>query len=619
MNGQIPLWRQVRWGHLGQEAMATLLVMYLVGIAGTLNGLVSVQLEQITFAIIAVGGIWWVSKIVTQPPQRLPSLILPLLSLGGVQILTTLSSMDPRRSLIQVGYWAAVTTGYWMVADMIASKSNRARLERALLATLTALALIGLYQVWAWWRGQDFSLVDVPPRPTSVMGNPNPFAMLLLIASVIVLKRLIQASSWPDRIVAGLWLVLLGIVLVLTGSRSVWLGAGAGAITLVILSLQAAKGKRSWLEAWHRVRSVTWKVWLLGAILLALTLVILAVLIPLARSQALHPAHGSLDHRIAIWQAGWEAFLARPLLGWGPMTVGSRLMESISVPPDTVHAHPHNLILYLAAESGLAGLLALGWTVVVAIRVTWKTGQRGDKQTRQQALVASVFLAAVLTASMTDVTFLPGMSLLTLWAWLILMPDQGHAAIPRWQALLRRIAAPLLIIASLVLWGMQIPGEVAATDGLYAASTGDWQAAARHLERAAQRDPRLVAYTFQAAYANGQAGIGGDRQALSKAIAGYRAALAIEPMYAVHWANLAVLEAYAGQAQQALEHARYAAKLAPGDSVIGGLPDALQGKPFQYYADPKAPSLGLGGSYSWYLFHVPGLDMRVLPPPGWEG
>jgi tetratricopeptide (TPR) repeat protein len=210
-------------------------------------------------------------------------------------------------------------------------------------------------------------------------------------------------------------------------------------------------------------------------------------------------------------------------------------------------------------------------------------------------------------------TFLPGIALLALWAYLVLSPGTKAAAIPVWQASVRRVAALLLFVMAVGLWGWQIPSETAASDGINASMAGDWHAAARHFERAARRDPGLTAYGFQVAYAYGRAAIAGEGSVLQVAIDRYRAALAQEPGYALHWANLAVLEYVAGQTAEALEHASRAAELAPEDEALESLLEALRaGRSPEYLVDSDTTSASNGADYCWYLFHIPSPDMPLL-------
>lgn len=605
----------INWRYIRDEILAVLLVMYAIGIGGTLNGLVAVRIEIITLVIITVVGLWWCIRL-RRRPSRLPDLALPLLGLGLGLLVATLFSSDLRRSLIQFGYWAVITMAYWIASDLTRADKNFERFERALLAALSAFAIIGLYQLWNWWRSVGFAFLT-PIRPVSIFGNPNPFSTALLVTCAIVLRRLFLAPGRSVRLVAGFWLLVMGSMLFLAGARSALLGAVAGLLVIGLLFLWHSR-KTQW-------RPPAWAKWSIGVGLLVVVIVTAALLVSrpqVMRNMFVLRGHGTLSQRSELWRSGWITFLQRPLVGYGPMTFGSQYLQYGSIPPEQIHAHPHNIILYLAAEAGIVGVLALGGVLVVSGRSIWQLWRSEEAQSQQQAILMAGYWAAIFVNGMFDVTFVPSVSILVLWGWLVLARHADRQVeTPSWQVNLSRVLAPTLTVLSVGLWGFQIPAEMAATDGVWAADNKDWGSAFLHFRRAADRDPGMVVYIFQAAYAGGQAGILGDEAALEWAIKAYRDALKREPWYAVHWANLAVLEAYAGQHDQAIKDAEYAAALAPDSFGIARLPQALDGQPFDCVSESPHHEayFGVGMAYSWDLFHVPGMDMQLLPPPGFEG
>jgi tetratricopeptide (TPR) repeat protein len=166
----------------------------------------------------------------------------------------------------------------------------------------------------------------------------------------------------------------------------------------------------------------------------------------------------------------------------------------------------------------------------------------------------------------------------------------------------------------LLIW--PLPGAIVAQVGTQAAQVGDWSAAAAAFEEAHCLDPRLVVYQFDAAYAYGQATIvGDDPSALERAITLYRAALAREPEYSLHWANLAVLEMHAGRLDEAREHMERASTLAPDDRAFAQLADALERGQIPSEPGPHPGELGVGPRYGLYLFHVATPDFQLLPLP----
>jgi len=75
------------------------------------------------------------------------------------------------------------------------------------------------------------------------------------------------------------------------------------------------------------------------------------------------PPPGTFGQRYSFAESAWQAFLAKPLLGWG--AGGWSTMWHYS--DGRVLTHPHNFVLEIAAEQGLAGLTALALLLAAMI------------------------------------------------------------------------------------------------------------------------------------------------------------------------------------------------------------------------------------------------------------
>ena len=70
-----------------------------------------------------------------------------------------------------------------------------------------------------------------------------------------------------------------------------------------------------------------------------------------------------VEFRMAVYQAGWEMFLKKPLAGWGAGDMQTELSKRIS----DFHQEQfffHNTYLEIAVQYGLVGLLLYLWIVV---------------------------------------------------------------------------------------------------------------------------------------------------------------------------------------------------------------------------------------------------------------
>jgi hypothetical protein len=275
-------------------------------------------------------------------------------------------------------------------------------------------------------------------------------------------------------------------------------------------------------------------------------------------------------------------------------------------------------VLQIMAEDGLIGLAGLIWLGVAlsgALRRAWAGGRVEE---RLSVATAAGLAAALLGHNMLDFVLMPSVALAGLWAFGATLPSEAlRSRLP--DGVLRKWVAPILLILTAGLLAWSLPGATAALSGTQAAQAGDWSAAAAEFEEARRLDPTLVVYQFDAAYAYGQmATAGDDPSALARAVDLYRAALAREPEYSLHWANLSVLEMHAGHLDEAREHMQRASALAPDERAFAQLADMLARGQVPSEPGPHPGDLGTGPRYGLYLFHVATPDLQLLPLPAPE-
>lgn len=441
---------------------------------------------------------------------------------------------------------------------------------------------------------------------------------LALVAPLAVAHLRAADVRWR-RVGAGS-AVVMGVGLVLTGTRGAWLGAAAAALVLAPL----------YREQLRRVARPARAV--IGAILL-LALVV-AVTPGLARGSAV----GRLDQ----WRGSLGAVAERPLFGSGPDTQRIVLPAEIDEAferrhgSEELHDRAHNLLLDTWVTSGLAGVLALG-ALLLAI------GRRLRAGIGDQLMPRAV--AAGLLAYLVHLLFAFGEPTLDPVAWLLagltfaaiersatatataaraeepaarptdaMRPGVGVATSPRTRVLLT--VALVIVTALTLIWG---GGEAVADRkldrALREAENGDRVGALRTLHDAIRLaparydlrqvrarvttelltsgspatsgyDPRSEPLVLRRlvgdarhdldraeAFAPGDPDIGLDRGALLVEIddlvgarRAYRSVLAGYPNSSRAWLGLGVVEAEAGHTEAAVAHWKHAAALAPGDA-----------------------------------------------------
>lgn len=298
-----------------------------------------------------------------------------LLPIGMMLLLLVQYLLDKVPSFEQT----LLLTMYFIGAALLIMLGHRLREELGLpllalvLATFLVLgaelnALVGIIQHYQWRSFLD-SVVAVKTS-TAVFGNtgqPNHFAnyIALGLASIGLLH-----TRWSLRI----WLTVLLVapllfVLVLSGSRSAWLYL----LLMVGMSYLWQRRDQSYLPL------MKYALWLL----LGFILMQFIVQIPwLAGSSGKistldrivgNAAGGSI--RMHIWKESWLIFTKFPLLGagfeqfaWQHLQLGAELQNSRIT---GMYNNAHNLVMQLAAETGLAGLSILFGTLGLWFWQAW--------------------------------------------------------------------------------------------------------------------------------------------------------------------------------------------------------------------------------------------------------
>gem|GEM_PF-6146068 len=116
-----------------------------------------------------------------------------------------------------------------------------------------------------------------------------------------------------------------------------------------------------------------------------------------------------LDSRPYLWEAASDAIGGAPVLGHGPdsyrVVAAARASDAITVEEGyqnrsfgSMAADPHNVALLVAAELGLAGLIALTWLVAEVLRNWGLQIGHGDHEAAWFAWAAALYVASLTLA-----------------------------------------------------------------------------------------------------------------------------------------------------------------------------------------------------------------------------
>lgn len=273
------------------------------------------------------------------------------------------------------------------------------------------LAWVGGAMLSALWGfGQFVQLYRSTPRDfyyAYVNGNRiigfvdhwMTFSALLMMALLMGGAMLLfspgrRRSGWLiPWVTPALAIIAAGILLAFT--RSMWLGAVAGAL---------------WLLWWKNK-------WLVAAVPLAIGIVLLANPLKVRERalSAIHSQPGVLDsraHRAALRRVGWEMIRAHPFVGVGPEQVGPQFMQYL--PADLPHPFPtawykehlHNIYIHYAAERGLPALAILLWLLGRALFDFWTTLRRLPPESEARWVLhgAIAVILGVMVSGWTELT-----------------------------------------------------------------------------------------------------------------------------------------------------------------------------------------------------------------------
>jgi len=175
------------------------------------------------------------------------------------------------------------------------------------------------------------------------------FFHLALVGCIVALACGTMASLSRSAILLLLLVATASLILLRRYPIALSPGAILTAVAAVVVAISAAS---LWL--WHQPATHTKFAAKASELSLALT--------------GIYPPGGTAGQRYSFSESAWHAFLAKPLLGWG--AGGWSTLWHYS--DERVLKYPHNFILEIAAEQGLAGLVPLALLLLAMLRACSK-------------------------------------------------------------------------------------------------------------------------------------------------------------------------------------------------------------------------------------------------------
>lgn len=324
----------------------------------------------------------WIARLLVE--RRVSRRVWPagataLACLIGWAALSLINARQPWLSFVLLADFVKAFLLFFYLANHIKTREDLWLVARCLIAGLILESLIACAQHLA---GSNLGLQALGERRApkefvmggekmfrigGTLGHPNSLggylATVLPVVWAIMMARL--RLAW--RLVVAAASVLGTGVLVLTLSRSAWLGAAVAAVAL-----------GGWWMGHDRRHSRLLP--LLGFV--AILVVTLTAFAPLIVGRWVEDDRGSATSRIPQMRIAWSIIQDHPIVGIGLNNYDTiSHMHKVYIADSSTRAllsrqaiaiHTHNVFLLLAVEIGLMGLFFVGWFLWVVARRAWR-------------------------------------------------------------------------------------------------------------------------------------------------------------------------------------------------------------------------------------------------------
>lgn len=226
--------------------------------------------------------------------------------------------------------------------------------------------------VWEPFRGEG-------GRAFSTLGNP------IFLGAYAASVALVAFGLWMESGPGGLgwgWATVAGMgaaVTVLTASRAAWFGLAVGVVGLAALAFRRGRGGRATV-GWVCVAVVA--TLLVGGVL-AVAPHDRATTVGDTAATLVEPGASRNSGRMAIWAISLRMIADRPLLGFGPDSMGAHFNEYRTEEYDRAEGldrfadKPHSALLEWGVETGLPGaVLMSGLVAALLAAVGWALFRR---------------------------------------------------------------------------------------------------------------------------------------------------------------------------------------------------------------------------------------------------
>jgi O-antigen ligase len=453
---------------------------------------------------------------------------------------------------------------FWLSVQALADRAEALALIRCVLASGYAVAAVAIFQSL-----HDSVLQGGVAPAFGSMGNSNVLGAFLALVLTVAMGELLLAQPATTRILLANVVLVSGVALLLSFSRSAWLGTLVG---VVVLAAARPKALR--------------RLWFVAPLAGVLALVLVAGYAVASPGQlerglvdrvlsAFDPR--AVEHtRLGIWGDSVRLIAARPIAGFGPDNVGLVFPRFQSgdwgftpghthQPVDKAHAE----LLQVGATQGLIGVATYLLVQVAFLRALW-SARRVD-----HAIVAGAGWIAYMVVVQLNFTALA--AALPFWMYTAAAVGSCDAVRVRTSNLdLRRpalVLVPGVVIAAAVGWTVIL--SYLADVRLREAVDADFSGHPREAQRLAAEAHQL--WPWESVYAVEVGNVAFEQDAWPAARDAYRTAADLGTFNDLVYRNLALADRNLGLRAEARAAAVEAVELEPFDPANQALLAEFQG------------------------------------------
>ncbi|EKQ68829.1 putative bicarbonate transporter, IctB family [Leptolyngbyaceae cyanobacterium JSC-12] len=378
--GRLQTWRKGSWLMRWAEPIGGVLAMLVFALAPFVN-------NTLTGLLLGACGVYWVlltvsddgsqgSEVRSQESGGKASFATPIHLLVGlywsIAVVATALSPVKKEALIGLQKLTLYLLFFALLARVLRSPRIRSWVITVFLLAALAVSVYGLQQ---WTLGTSALATWVDPesplskttRVYSYLGNPNLLAGYLVPAVVFSIVAGFAWKGWMCKALAVVMTAVNGACLILTFSRGGWIGLVFSLFVSLLL-----------LAHWWSVYLPRfWRTWALPMVLGTATVVVLVAVVvvePLRdRVGSMFAGRGdsSNNFRINVWMAVIDMIKDRPLLGIGPGNNAFNKIYPLYQRPRFSALSAYSIILEVAVETGIIGLICFLWLIFVALSQGW--------------------------------------------------------------------------------------------------------------------------------------------------------------------------------------------------------------------------------------------------------